>query len=512
MKKVFLAVGVLVFGVLPSGSALAQSGGERIQSFDSQIVITRDNQAQITESILYDFGAARRHGIYRDIPIDYEDGSDKYYINLKLRSVTDGHSILPTETSKESGNMRIRIGDPDKTVTGVQLYQISYTLSPIITNNNGTPFLNLDVLGEGWGVPVDALTASVSLEGDAQLQNVRWYGTGAEIADQATIFVSNIKPYQGVTINADLPKGYVSTYLEANKRRASDIWEMVAAIAIIAVSVGVVSGIGLIFLARFRRSRRRRKNQTVIPQYNPPAGLLPGHVGLLQDDVANHREITATIIDWAVRGYLKIVYIPKNGLFGKKDYQLVKLQDSATLSLPEKTLFDTIFAKGNEVLLSKLSAGVPAEADAFKSSLRHDLTEQGFYDKDGHIFMRGIITEAGAKKWAEIDGFKLYLSTVEKDRLAFTDAPEKTPERFSKILPYAIALGVEKEWAKQFEGIDLTQTTTWYSGGNIAAFSAVALATDLGKSFAPAVSSNSSVSSSGGSAGGGFGGGGGGSW
>lgn len=125
--------------------------------------------------------------------------------------------------------------------------------------------------------------------------------------------------------------------------------------------------------------------------------------------------------------------------------------------------------------------------------------------------MRGTLTEEGAKQWALVDGFKLYLSVVEKDRLKFSDAPDKTPERFNALLPYAIALGVEKEWAKQFEGIDLTESTTWYSG-NLAAFSAVALASDLGSSFATTVSSNSSVSSSGGSSGGGFGGGGGGSW
>jgi len=78
-------------------------------------------------------------------------------------------------------------------------------------------------------------------------------------------------------------------------------------------------------------------------------------------------------------------------------------------------------------------------------------------------------------------------------------------------LPYAIALGVEKQWSKQFAGIDLTSSTNWYNG-NVATFSAVALASDLGGIFASTISSNSSVSSSGGSSGGGFGGGGGGSW
>ncbi len=86
---------------------------------------------------------------------------------------------------------------------------------------------------------------------------------------------------------------------------------------------------------------------------------------------------------------------------------------------------------------------------------------------------KGNLTDEGAKQWALVDGFKLFLNVVEKDRLKFTDAPEKTPERFSKLLPFAVALGVEKQWAKQFEGIDVTQSTnSWYNGGNMAAFSA----------------------------------------
>lgn len=121
------------------------------------------------------------------------------------------------------------------------------------------------------------------------------------------------------------------------------------------------------------------------------------------------------------------------------------------------------------------------------------------------------MTDTGAKQWAKVEGFQLYMSVAEKDRLKFSDAPDKTPERFNKLLPFAVALGVEKDWAKQFEGIDVSQSTNWYVG-NMAAFSAVNLASDIGTSFASTVSSNSSVSSSGGSAGGGVGGGGGGSW
>ena len=39
----------------------------------------------------------------------------------------------------------------------------------------------------------------------------------------------------------------------------------------------------------------------------------------------------------------------------------------------------------------------------------------------------------------------------------------KTPEMFEKFLPYAMALGVEDNWAKAFDGI-YNQPPSWYSG------------------------------------------------
>jgi uncharacterized membrane protein len=128
----------------------------------------------------------------------------------------------------------------------------------------------------------------------------------------------------------------------------------------------------------------------------------------------------------------------------------------------------------------------------------------------------------------KIKGLKLYLETAEKDRIAMLQSPDapyaakssepkKTVELFEKLLPFAIVLGVENQWAKQFESI-YTTPPDWYSG-NWGAFSAVYLASSLGGSmeamgatFTPSGSSSSSGFGGGGFSGGGGGGGGGGGW
>jgi uncharacterized membrane protein len=124
-------------------------------------------------------------------------------------------------------------------------------------------------------------------------------------------------------------------------------------------------------------------------------------------------------------------------------------------------------------------------------------------------------TQKGVLAKEKIEGFKLFLSVTEKDRLAFHNAPAKKPELFEKFLPYAMVLGVEKEWSKQFEGI-YVDPPSWYVG-NWQAFTLMSLTRDLGtfssKSNSVFISNPSSGSGfSGGSSGGGFGGGGGGSW
>jgi uncharacterized membrane protein len=133
-------------------------------------------------------------------------------------------------------------------------------------------------------------------------------------------------------------------------------------------------------------------------------------------------------------------------------------------------------------------------------------------------------TVAGRKLADEIQGFKLFLSVTEKDRLAFHNPPERTPELFEKMLPYALVLGVEHEWAEQFaqvfarlEVVDgVGYSPAWYYG-SLGHFTPTAFASEVGDSFSGVVSSastppGSSSGGSGGFSGGGGGGGGGGGW
>lgn len=138
-------------------------------------------------------------------------------------------------------------------------------------------------------------------------------------------------------------------------------------------------------------------------------------------------------------------------------------------------------------------------------------------------------TLAGRALLDRVEGFKMFLKAVDADRLqAMAPPPNKTPELFERFLPYALALGVEQAWANQFSAV-LAQAAavggssrgyspSWYSGFDVATFSAASFASSFGNSFSSAVSSSSTAPGSssggggGGSSGGGGGGGGGGGW
>ncbi|RUT31139.1 DUF2207 domain-containing protein [Arsenicitalea aurantiaca] len=144
------------------------------------------------------------------------------------------------------------------------------------------------------------------------------------------------------------------------------------------------------------------------------------------------------------------------------------------------------------------------------------------------ILMRAP-TVQGRKRMDEIEGLRMYLETAEKERLNISGEPPMTVERFEALLPYAIALEVEKPWAEHFEG-ELARNAVadaqpgyrpvWYSGsgfssGNLSrTIGSVATGVSAAMIASQPVSASSSGFSGGGGgfSGGGGGGGGGGGW
>ena len=114
-------------------------------------------------------------------------------------------------------------------------------------------------------------------------------------------------------------------------------------------------------------------------------------------------------------------------------------------------------------------------------------------------------TEYGNKVLGEVNGFKKFLETAEKDKLE--SLVHDDPSYFYNILPYAYVLGVSDAWIKQFEGIAITPPD-WYESAD--AFDYYRFNRSLNRTIHSASRVMNSVpqSSGGSSSGGGFSGGG----
>lgn len=566
-----LGAGFLFF----ASPALAE---EKIDKFITDIQLHSDASIQVEESITYDFGDAERRGILRDIIVGYNARGGNYKLRVSEISVVDENNNPYTFTTSYSGsNLQIKIGDADKLITGLHTYRIRYTVRRAINYFKDHEELYWNATGNGWEVPIGEAETIVRLESgltDSDVMRTCYFGpygstsvcdmsvitenqeTGKPVS--AVVFkAKDLDSYEGLTVVVGVPVGTIE-----KPPLAETIWEIVRDNGILLLPV-------IIFFWLFRRWKKYGKDAkgrgTIIPEYEAPDNLAPAEVGTLYDNRADRTDVSAQIIQLAVKGYLKIRREETGAVFKSADYVFTKLKPSDDLTKSfDKEIMDNLFEKGETVKLSDLKFEFASTMQKIIKNLYEDLTKDGYFIKNPMMikvkylvsgcftfflaffigvffgflgvfsmvvtaviiiifaFIMPALTKKGAETKEKILGLKLYMTVAEKARIEFHNAPEKNPERFEKLLPYAMVMKVEKEWAKQFEGI-YNIKPSWYDDPNyngvftaafltssLASFDTTA-ASDLGATVSSSASSGGSGFSGGGS-GGGFGGGGGGSW
>ncbi len=563
----------------------AHAASEQIDSLKQEVTINQNSEANITETIDYNFGSSSHHGIERYYQLSSKTPDSKYYnLNFQLLGITQDGEEAQYSDSINGNSYYIRIGDPNTTITGVHRYVITYKMYPVVRQDPQGDYINYDVTGNDWKVPIVKATATITLPDGVTATQTRCYtGTAGSTEQDCTISTagsivtissnSEIPSGQGLTANVLTPSGSFSKYLIASDRPLDSSGQYFLLVVLCGFAIGfliIIVGI-VVRLVKWLNKRRAEKDETIIAQYEAPDGLLPAEMGVLEDLKLNMTEITATIIDLAVKGYLKIRHVKDD----KKNYEFVILkEDFGGLQDYEQDLmllFTTAATVGKDGKTLDVSSMDKTQSSATISSVYDKidsrLRAKNYYKKKisgsakgaglgivvvlvfvvpfvfGFLSILwlvfpficipiaiviastpGHLTKTGYDEWAKVEGLKLFLTVTEKDRLKFTDAPKKNPALFSKLLPAAIALGVEKEWAKQFEGMDISRGMGWYddydpiSSIYLAAILTNSFNSSLATSFAPPASSGSSGFSSGDFGGGGFsgggdfGGGGGGSW
>ncbi len=536
---------------------------EYIDDFQVEVKINKDSSVEVTETISYNFGDYQRHGIYREIPYKYLARGGKFTVGFKVISVKDEmgqpYNYI---VSRESGDVRIKIGDADKYITGLKIYKISYRLNRVINFFDEHDEFYWNVTGNNWEVPIDRSGIIVKLPGGIEASTLQAECfTGREGSTEKDCQVTNVtnsqvgystfntmQPYEGLTVVLGWPKGV----LDEPNFFTQVGWILKDNPLLLLPLLTLL----IMILLWYYHGRDLGKKRSIIPFYESPRGLTPAEVGSLIDETVNLHDISATFIDLAVRGYLKIKSLDK------KDWELIKLKEFDGLKVWEKDFAANVFGQNQTVKISELKNKFHKHLPKLKKNMYQELVAKNFFPTSPQkvrglyivaaavliilgavvipffgggfnivsLIISGIIvvwlghfmpykTKEGTLAYQEIKGFKMYLNVAEKDRIKFHNPPTKTPELFEKNLPYAMALGVEKKWAKEFANIYVTKPS-WYEG-NFTTFNSLIFINSLNSfnkiststiSGAKAASSGSSGFGGGGFSGGGFGGGGGGSW
>jgi uncharacterized membrane protein YgcG len=578
----FLVATLLVLALTLPGTAAADVNNFTITSFDSkQTLSTADPQGElrIIEDIKVRF-TDNNHGILRAIPKTYKQHS----LQIKVNSVRSS-SGAPAQytTYKSNGNEVLKIGDPNRTVTGDQQYTIDYTLRNVIGFYEDHDEMYWDVNGDQWQQQFEKVTLSLELPAELKLRGQPACFTGAFNSREHACTIRSSENVVTASTTAPLQAAQTLTYaagFEKGVFKPASALEHAAEYLLIIASTLipflVLSGLG--FYRWLRHGRDAKGAGTIVPHYDSPPGLSPLDVGALIDFKVDNRDLTATIIDLAVRKYIRIIESKKDKLFGSKMEYTLELRnaDLSQLRPAESLLLTKLFPTlqaGALVDLSSSSNQLYEVANSLRGSVRTRLADEGYFKSSslsagkvlrvigfvtvlffftvamavfaGPLAFAGTIagvivfavfatlmdarTAKGVAAKEHIEGLKLYIDTAEKDRINKLQAPNaanaapsaepaKTVELFEKLLPYAMILGIEKQWAKQFESL-YTSPPDWYAG-NWTAFNASYLAASLNDgvgsavntAFTPPSSSGSSGMGGGGFSGGGGGGGGGGGW
>lgn len=536
----FLALLVAGVGLAATPSAYAAAAsGQRVESDDVTLTVDPSGLLHARETIVYDFtggDSIQRRFISRIHDTDTQDRVFKVQ-NLKASSPDGG----PTDATLTSDTDRLVLKVTGKSgLQGRHTVELDYDVQGAIDNNvSGLNEVRWASVG-GWDVPVTLATTSVVSPGQAPVRALNCFSGSASSSIGCTRFYLDPNSTQAdfaqqymlsgdyLTVVVGYPlhtiqgqpmfehRHTLSTAFTVNSRTSA---------ALIALLVLLVGGFGLLYQLRGREARSvtrkaggpdGRDGEQFLDTgtaFEPPPGVRPGQIGTLIDEQANIVDVAATIVDFAVRGYL-LIQEEDDEETGVPGWRLTKLErPESDLLHYEQLLYQALFSRRDSVLLTDLAGIFSTDLARVRKAMYEDVVSQGWFNARpdsvrNHWTVAGVLitlagiagtvalaiftelalvglaviaggvamavggrfmpakTSRGAEVLAHAVGFRAHLVKGE--------APpgQAGPQRlavFSRFLPYAIVFDCVGAWTKTVEDAGFQRSgygdnLYWYRG------------------------------------------------
>jgi hypothetical protein len=494
----------LVGALLALAASVSAQGapGWQLRDFHSIVNVAGDGSAVILErldlSCLQMAPGKEFHGIQRLIPVESTGPlGTKRRLYLKALGVTDGDGhTLPYRVRIWGGQTEIRVPMLGRTGDS-RTVEVGYFIHNAVRYNPDHDEVYWNLTSSTLPMPAEQASATVFLPEKA-IEGLRAQGfisgpyggtLSGQVNGASVEFVAprGVGAHEAFAVEVVVPKGVFHRpwwpwralwFMESNP------------ILFMPLMVFLV-------MLWIRRLKGNLPTVGVVTEYEPPQGLTPAEAGTLLTDRVEPRDITATLLDLAVRGYVKI---EEDNSEGHPDYiiRLMKPRDQwrGLTNYEIDMLFNTFYG-GQWTKLSSLKLRFVVAVPSMRTGILNALIDKGMYRVDPvsaqvyrmvlailvgllllavpftgwiklydagplavalvaasvlivYVMGRNLTAKSlvGMRACAAVEGFREFMERVDADRLK-----RASPKQVERCLPYAMALGVEHNWAEHFAGI-----------------------------------------------------------
>jgi hypothetical protein len=507
------------------GTLPAHAADDQITAYVAEATLTKDGALQVKEMVdLTAGGTTFSRTLTTRVRSDSE--RDRTYGLSDVSATVNGQPAQGFQNESTDDGRRITLD-----VSGQSKIVYSYTVHHVVAESTEGREVSWPIVqGFGASIPKAAVTVNVPFATWVTCIAGRIGSsmpcTSSQLAESAALqleqngvpaggrltFLTGLSDQASVQPNAEYKTRWTLG-------RAFTVDSSTLGVAVIVFGIGLLGAVALWFF----RGRDAAKvgigapERPVLdgaegPQFAAPDGIRPGQVGTVVDESADVVDITATLLDLAVRNYLTIMELPRQSQFAKLDWELRRLHQGGPELLPyEKALLDAVFADGDSVVVSKLGPSLRPRLNLVREQLYADVVTQGWFTSRPDavrnrwttagvvllgagvvltivlaiiskyalvgfaVMLAGLVlalvgqvaparTARGAAVLGRVAGLQQYLLDETS-----ADLPESHRLEFaSRCLPYAAVLGLTEKWALEIAATDDDDDPDagigWYSG------------------------------------------------